>query len=73
MGSYIKSQEADLGAIGGAIAMSPTLPVYYDYPTTGNFGRPMFNGYYNITQTTGSPEGAKPTKTLFSFLTTARQ
>lgn len=57
MGSYVKSQEADLGAIGGAIAMSPTIPVYYDYPTSGNFGRPMFNGYYNITQTTGSPEG----------------
>ncbi len=56
-GSYVKSREADMGAIGDAIAMSPTIPVRYGYPTTGSFGRTMFNGYYNITQTTGAPEG----------------
>ncbi|MDE7426672.1 MAG: TonB-dependent receptor [Muribaculaceae bacterium] len=57
-GTYIRSQEADMGAIGGAIAMSPTLPVMFDYPMAeGSLaGKSMYNGYYNVTQTTGSPE-----------------
>ncbi len=52
-GSYVNTNEGNNGAIGGAIAMSPALPVRYDFPTTGSFGRPMFNGYFQTTKSTG--------------------
>lgn len=54
-GSYIRSQQAQ-GGIGSAIGMCPLYPVKYDYPTAGDTGMTMFNGYYNITTATGAPE-----------------
>ncbi|MDD2960584.1 MAG: TonB-dependent receptor [Muribaculaceae bacterium] len=42
-GAYIKSREADTGAIGAATCFNPTLPVYTDYK-----GGRMFNGYTNV-------------------------
>ena len=47
-GTYVKSREADTGALGGAVVFNPTLPVMTAYPTRGSFGRPMYNGYTNI-------------------------
>lgn len=55
-GSYVKTHDADTGAVGSAIAFSPTLPVRYAYPTTGDTGLTMFNGYYNVTKSTGEYE-----------------
>ncbi|MEZ3591747.1 MAG: TonB-dependent receptor [Muribaculaceae bacterium] len=55
-GSYVRTRTADTGAVGTAVGMSPTYPVYKDYPTVGNGGRTMFNGYYNITTSTGQFE-----------------
>lgn len=54
-GSYIRSQQAQ-GGMGTAVGMSPLYPVKYDYPTTGDTGMTMFNGYYNIIQDGGLPE-----------------
>lgn len=42
-GAYIKSREADNGAIGAATCFNPTLPVMMDYG-----GVNMFNGYTNV-------------------------
>lgn len=56
-GTYVKSREADKGAIGSAIAFSPTLPVRYNYPMTAGSAGTIYNGFYNITQTTGQSEG----------------
>ncbi len=55
-GTYINSRQADQGAIGGATAFNPTLPVYTDYPTIGNTGKTMYNGYTNIILANGGPE-----------------
>ena len=55
-GSYVRTSNADTGAIGGAIGFSPTYPVYKDYETTGDAGRTMYNGFFNVMQTTGNPE-----------------
>ncbi len=60
-GSYVYTNDADQGAIGAAIAMSPTLPVRYAYPTVGQAGLTMFNGYYNVTKTTGEWENNSTT------------
>ncbi len=54
-GSYIRSQQAQ-GGMGTAVGMSPLYPVMYDYPTLGDTGMTMFNGYYNVVKTTGEPE-----------------
>ena len=47
-GSYIKSEEADLGAVGAATSFNPTLPIYSPYKTVGNSGLTMFNGYTQV-------------------------
>ena len=50
-GTYVDSQEADMGAIGGASSFSPTLPVFSPYNTidaAGNTIAPIYNGYTNI-------------------------
>lgn len=69
-GTYVKSREADLGAIGGAASFSPTLPVYTAYATQDNLGNnitpPIFNGYTNILAN-GLPEtnaGQNPVQLL---------
>lgn len=53
-GTYIKSREADTGAIGVATRFNPMLPVHTAYPTLGNSGRTMFNGYTNIMTLNGT-------------------
>lgn len=55
-GTYIKSREADGGAIGGATAFNPTLPVYTDYKTAGSAGMKAFNGFTNVMRSDGSIE-----------------
>lgn len=47
-GSFLRSHNADTGAVGGAADFNPTLPVYTKYPTVGNVGRTAYNGYTNI-------------------------
>ena len=54
-GSYIRSQQAQ-GGLGAAVGMNPLYPVKYDYPTLGDTGMTMFNGYYNIIRPSGEPE-----------------
>ena len=54
-GSYVRTRSA-AGVMGTAVSMSPLYPVMYNYPTLGDTGQTMFNGYYNITQSTGQPE-----------------
>jgi iron complex outermembrane receptor protein len=55
-GTYIKSREADSGAIGGATAFNPTLPVYTQYNTNSSNGKIMYNGFTNILTGNGTPE-----------------
>ena len=54
-GSYIRSNTPD-NTIGAAVGLAPVYPVYKNYPTTGDAGLTMFNGFYNITKTTGEYE-----------------
>ncbi len=54
MGTYAKSREAEKGAVGTAISYNPSRPVRYAYPTTGNTGMTMFNGYWNVTEANGN-------------------
>ncbi|MCM1033408.1 MAG: TonB-dependent receptor [Odoribacter sp.] len=44
-GTYIYTGNADTGAIGAATAYDPTQPVYTAYPTVGNTGLTMYNGF----------------------------
>lgn len=55
-GTYIKSNTADTGAVGAAVAFNPTLPVHTAYNTKGDTGLTMFNGYTNITLASGNLE-----------------
>ncbi|MCM1021612.1 MAG: TonB-dependent receptor [Muribaculum sp.] len=54
MGTYARSRQADSGALGTAISYNPSRPVHYKYPTVGNSGMTMFNGYWNITESNGN-------------------
>ncbi|MDE7119054.1 MAG: TonB-dependent receptor, partial [Muribaculaceae bacterium] len=48
-GTYVKTREADLGALGSALTMDPTKPVKVDYNTVNGAGEriaPIWNGYY---------------------------
>lgn len=68
-GTYVDSQEADMGAIGAATTFSPTLPVRTNYSTAdalGNPVSPIYNGYTNIFAN-GAPEtnaGQNPVQLL---------
>lgn len=55
-GTYVKSRQADTGAVGAAVAFNPTLPVRTAYKTNGNTGLTMYNGYTNIVVASGGPE-----------------
>lgn len=58
-GTYVKSREADLGAVGSAVSFNPTLPVYTPYPTVNAAGDrvgSIFNGYTAVTNPDGSLE-----------------
>ncbi len=50
-GTYLKSREAALGALGNAATMSPTLPVRTPYSTINGLGETIgsiYQGYTNI-------------------------
>ncbi|MCM1336486.1 MAG: TonB-dependent receptor [Candidatus Amulumruptor caecigallinarius] len=59
-GSYVRTRNADTGAIGGATAFNPTLPVKTAYNTLDMNSRtamaPIYNGYTNILAKTGLPD-----------------
>ena len=44
-GYYIKNNFASTDAVGAALASDPTRPVYNSYPTTGDTGKTLYNGY----------------------------
>lgn len=53
-GTYVYTGNADDGAIGAALAYDPTQSVRTAYPTVGNTGLTMYNGYTQfISETTG--------------------
>ena len=62
-GTFVQNQFADQGAIGAAIQMDPTQPIYsdsvYTIPVTHNgvpsFYKTNYGGYYTRTQPDGSP------------------
>ena len=47
-GTYAKTNNADVGAIGSAIAFDPTKPVRTNIPMEGGTGRYLYNGYYTF-------------------------
>ena len=55
-GSYVKTRNADLGAVGSASAFNPTLPVRHAYNTVGNTGMSIYNGYTNVLNANGTPD-----------------
>ncbi len=55
-GSYVKTRNADLGAVGAATAFNPTLPVRHNYNTVGNTGMSIYNGYTNVLNKNGTPD-----------------
>lgn len=53
-GTYVYTGNADTGAMSTAVSFDPTQPIYRDYPTRGNTGLVMYNGYYQyVSPTTG--------------------
>lgn len=48
-GTYARTGNADMGAIGNAVTFDPTKPVYSNIPVEGGTGRFLYNGYYNYT------------------------
>ena len=54
-GSWVKTGNA-AGVVGGAIGMAPVYPVYKSYNMSSPDMPMIYNGYYNILQTTGNPE-----------------
>ena len=54
-GSYIKSRN-NADVMGGAVGMCPLYPVYNQYNMAEGSVANMFNGYFNVTKTTGDHE-----------------
>ncbi|MDE5790747.1 MAG: TonB-dependent receptor [Muribaculaceae bacterium] len=54
-GSWIRTSNA-AGVMGGAVGMAPVYPVYSNYDMASADMPMIYNGYYNILQTTGKPE-----------------
>ena len=54
-GSYIKSRN-NADVMGGAVGMCPLYPVYNQYKMAEGSVANMFNGYFNVTKTTGDHE-----------------
>ena len=48
-GTYARTGNADMSAIGNAVTFDPTKPVYSNIPVEGGTGRLLYNGYYNYT------------------------
>ena len=54
-GSYIKSRN-NADVMGAAVGMCPLYPVYNQYNMAEGSVANMFNGYFNVTKTTGDHE-----------------
>ncbi|MDE6271763.1 MAG: TonB-dependent receptor [Muribaculaceae bacterium] len=54
-GSYVRTGNA-AGVMGGAVGMAPVYPVYTKYNMLDANMPQIYNGFYNILQTTGNPE-----------------
>lgn len=54
-GSYVRTRTA-ADVMWAAVSAAPVNPVYKAYPTVGDAGKTIFNGYYNNLKTTGEPE-----------------
>ena len=54
-GTYIKSRN-NADVMGGAVGMCPLYPVYNQYNMAEGSVANMFNGYFNVTKTTGDHE-----------------
>lgn len=48
-GTYARTGNANMDAIGNAVTFDPTKPVYSNIPVEGGTGRLLYNGYYNYT------------------------
>ena len=55
-GAYIKTRQADTGAVGTALTYNPTLPVYS--------GSNMYNGYTTLVDASGKPLDNSPNNPL---------
>ena len=55
-GAYIKTRQADTGAVGTALTYNPTLPVYS--------GSNMYNGYTTLVDNSGKPMDNSPNNPL---------
>ena len=55
-GAYIKTRQADTGAVGTALTYNPTLPVYS--------GQSIYNGYTTLTDASGKPLDNSPNNPL---------
>ncbi len=56
-GAYIKTRDADTGAVGAAVTFNPTLPVYQDYNMLDANGPKIFNGYTTVVGGNGAADG----------------
>jgi iron complex outermembrane receptor protein len=54
-GTYIKTRNADTGAVGNAVRFNPSYAVKTAYATNGSAGLTMYNGYTNYLNANGSP------------------
>lgn len=48
-GTYARTGNADMSAIGNAVTFDPTKPVYSNIPVQGGTNLLLYNGYYNYT------------------------
>lgn len=48
-GTYARTGNADMNAIGNAVTFDPTKPVYSNIPVQGGTNLLLYNGYYNYT------------------------
>ena len=55
-GAYIKTRQADTGAVGTALTYNPTLPVYS--------GNSIYNGYTTLVDNSGKPMDNSPNNPL---------
>ncbi|MDE6716873.1 MAG: SusC/RagA family TonB-linked outer membrane protein, partial [Muribaculaceae bacterium] len=54
-GSWVRTGNA-AGVMGGAVGMAPVYPVYSTYNMASEDMPMIYNGFFNILQTTGNPE-----------------
>lgn len=56
-GAYVKTRDADTGAVGAAVTFNPTLPVHSNIGMLDEAGAKIFNGYTTVTGGNGAPDG----------------